>query len=144
MKNEFASILDQLTSIRKLRRRILNEINANLQDMNSRDFNVLHKICKSVKEPTMSEISESSGLSNALITSSIDSLEKKNLVKRKRGPDRRSYVVMLTNTGIEKCGEMEKLKNSSLDSLFNSISKEDLADMKVTLRKLNDLLEKYT
>jgi hypothetical protein len=144
MKNEYALILDQLTSMRKLRKKILDDINANLKEMNSRDFIVLHNICKSIKEPTMSDLSESSGLSNALITSSIDSLEGLKLVKRKRGPDRRSYVLKLTADGIAKCKEMEKLKYSSINSIFSSMTGEDIATLKEILKKLNELMEKYT
>ena len=144
MKNEYALILDQLTSMRKLRKKILDDINANLKEMNSRDFIVLHNICKSIKEPTMSDLSESSGLSNALITSSIDSLEGLKLVKRKRGPDRRSYVLKLTADGIAKCKEMEKLKYSSINSIFSSMTGEDIAALKEILKKLNELMEKYT
>ncbi len=144
MKNEYALILDQLTSMRKLRKKILDDINANLKEMNSRDFIVLHNICKSIKEPTMSDLSESSGLSNALITSSIDSLEGLKLVKRKRGPDRRSYVLKLTADGIAKCKEMEKLKYSSINYIFSSMTGEDIATLKEILKKLNELMEKYT
>ena len=144
MKNEYALILDQLTSMRKLRKKILDDINANLKEINSRDFIVLHNICNGTKEPTMSDLSESSGLSNALITSSIDSLEGLKLVKRKRGPDRRSYVLKLTADGIAKCKEMEKLKYSSINSIFSSMTVEDIATLKEILRKLNELMEKYT
>ncbi len=143
MKNEYAVLLDQLTSIRKIRRKILNEVNANLADMNSRDFLVFYQICKVVKEPTMSYLSESTGLSNALITSSVDSLEGLNLVKRRRGPDRRSYVVRLTNKGVERCQEMEKVKNRSINKIFSSMTKDDLDELKGTLMRLNDLIEKY-
>ena len=144
MKNEYALILDQLTSMRKLRKKILDDINASLKEINSRDFIVLHNICRGIKEPTMSDLSESSGLSNALITSSIDSLEGLKLVKRKRGPDRRSYVLKLTADGIAKCKEMEKLKYSSINSIFSSMTREDIATLKEILRKLNELMEKYT
>ncbi len=144
MKNEYALILDQLTSMRKLRKKILDDINASLKEINSRDFIVLHNICRGIKEPTMSDLSESSGLSNALITSSIDSLEGLKLVKRKRGPDRRSYVLKLTAGGIAKCKEMEKLKYSSINSIFSSMTGEDIATLKEILRKLNELMEKYT
>ncbi len=143
MKNEYATLLDQLTSIRKLRKKILSEINANLKDFNSSDFQVLHRICRGIKEPMMSDLSKSTGLSHALITSSVDSLEELDLVKRKRGPDRRSYVIKLTSKGVEKCQEMEELKNRSIDSLFRSMSKEDLSELKETLKKLNDLMGKY-
>ena len=143
MKNEYAMLLDQLTSMRKLRKKILSEINANLKDFNSSDFQVLHRICRGIKELTMSDLSESTGLSHALITSSVDSLEELDLVKRERGPDRRSYVIKLTSKGVEKCQEMEELKNRSIDSLFRSMSKEDLSELKETLKKLNGLMEKY-
>lgn len=144
MKNEYAMILDQLTSLRKLRRKILDEINANLKDINSSEFYVLNKICENPGEQTMGNLSDSTGLSNALITASVDSLEDLRLVKRKRGPDRRSYVVKLTERGTEKCREMEKLKNKSIESLFRNMTKEDLTELKVTLKKLNELMDKYT
>ena len=144
MKNEYAMILDQLTSLRKLRRKILEEINANLKDIKSSEFYVLNKICGSSGEQTMSDLSDSTGLSNALITASVDSLEDLKLVKRKRGPDRRSYVVNLTAKGMEKCREMEKLKNRSIESLFRNMTKEDLTELKETLKKLNELMDKYS
>lgn len=142
MNSEYGILLDQLTAIRKIRRKILDEINASLDGINSRDFYVLYKLCRESKEPTMSELSDSTGLSNALITSSIDSLEKMKLVNRKRGPDRRIYVVMLTEKGAEKCLEMKELRNRKINSLFGSMSREDFQELKETLGKLNDLLSK--
>lgn len=144
MKNEYAMILDQLTALRKLRRKMLDEINANLKDMNSSEFYVLNKICEGSREQTMSDLSDSTGLSNALITATIDSLEGLKFVKRKRGPDRRSYIVELTANGKEKCLEMEKIKNRSIETLFRNMTKEDLSELKETLKKLNELMDKYS
>ncbi|MEM0134745.1 MAG: MarR family transcriptional regulator [Thermoplasmatales archaeon] len=143
MKNEYALILEQLNSLRKFRRKILDGINASLKDINFSEFYVLNKICREANEQTMSNLSDSTGLSNALITSSVDSLEKLKLVKRKRGPDRRSYVVKLTSKGEEKCKEMEKIKNRSIESIFRNMTNDDLSELRETLRKLNVLLDKY-
>lgn len=141
MKSEYAMILDQLTSLRRFRKRILDEINASLKDISSMDFYILHKICSGEEGRTMSDLSNSTGLSNGFITLSIDNLEEKKLVARKRGLDRRSYVIELTPKGKERCMEIERIKNSSLEKVFRNMSKEDLSELRDALKKLNDIIE---
>jgi DNA-binding MarR family transcriptional regulator len=144
MTDEYVVLLEKLTALRKLRMKILNEINAGLKDINSRDFVVLHRICKENGEPTMSDLSESTGLSNALITSAVDNLERNGFVHRERGTDRRSYSVKLTERGADKCHEMEAAKKRMIDTFFKNMSKEDLKELQDVLKRLSDLIEKYS
>lgn len=143
MTNEYVGLMEKLTALRKLRAMLIKEMNADLKDLNSRDYLVLYKICKEKNEPTMSNISDSTGLSNALITNSVDNLEKIGLVQRVRGNDRRSYIIEVTVKGLEKFKEMELIKRKSLASYFDRMSKDDLAKLDDALRKLSDLVEKY-
>lgn len=143
MTVDYGKLLDKLTVMRKLRTKILNEIDSNLRDINSRDFIVLNRICSEKKEQTMGSLSSSTGLSNALITFSVDNLESKGLVVRQKGKDRRSYFIKVTKEGLERYNKMESIKKINIVSFFGRMNREDFDEFLGLLQKLSDLIEKY-
>ncbi|MGC8645298.1 MAG: MarR family winged helix-turn-helix transcriptional regulator [Thermoplasmata archaeon] len=143
MKPEYFNLIDTLTSIRKLREKMFSQINRDLKDLSGSDFIALSKICRSTDGMSMSQLSEITGMSNALVTATVDSLERKGLVERTRGKDRRSYIVKLTQGGKRKCQEIEVVRMKSIEGFFDGMSEEDARELQDALRKLNTLLKKY-
>jgi len=143
MKPEHLNFIDTLTSIRKLREKIMSNISLELTDLSSRDFIALSKICRNENRMMMSQLSEITGMSNAHITAAVDSLERKGLVKRTRGEDRRSYIIELTESGRKRCQEIETIRMKSIDSFFEKMNEKDSMEFQEALTKLNDLLRKY-
>ncbi|MEM3218649.1 MAG: hypothetical protein QW380_01235, partial [Thermoplasmata archaeon] len=64
----------------------------------------------------------------------IDNFEEKGLVRRKKGKDRRTYYVELTDLGREKC---KSLKEEITKSFMKTISAIENSDLK----KLNDAFD---
>ncbi|MDA8055255.1 MAG: MarR family transcriptional regulator [Thermoplasmatales archaeon] len=143
MKNEYSYILERLTSLKKLRNKILEEINSELADISKTEYVLMHKICNRMESLNMSDLSESTGYSNAIITLTVDGLESKGYVKRTRGSDRRSYLVKLTDNGKKKCGEIKILEKKITEAVFENMSKEDLSSLMDILKKLDDLIARY-
>ncbi|MEM3787283.1 MAG: hypothetical protein QXD39_01060, partial [Thermoplasmata archaeon] len=67
-------------------------------------------------------------------TFAIDNFEEKGLVRRKKGKDRRTYYVELTDLGREKC---KSLKEEITKSFMKTISAIENSDLK----KLNDAFD---
>lgn len=144
MTDDYLDLLEKLSTMRKLRIKIMNEINSSLDGLDTKDFLVFNRICRAPQDPTMSYLSDSTGFSNATITLAVDNLEGRGLVTRARGEDRRSYIVQVTDQGRAKYREMEGLKKQRLEAFFENMSKEDLSELQKVLIKLSDLIEKYT
>ncbi|MEM3861655.1 MAG: hypothetical protein QW203_04130, partial [Thermoplasmatales archaeon] len=69
MTDDYIDLLKNLSSVRKLRAKVVNEINLRLQDLNSMEVLVISIIKKGNRGFTMSDLSEMTGFSNATITS---------------------------------------------------------------------------
>lgn len=143
MKQNYTLLLERLSSLKKLRGRILEEMDSKLGDISKTEYVLMHKICNGMESLKMSELSDSTGYSNAIITLSVDGLESKGLVKRKRGEDRRSYLVGLTKRGEEKCKEIRRLEKESVGAIFANMSDQDLSELQEILKRLDDLIVKY-
>ena len=139
----YTEFLDKLTALRKLRMKMINEINADLKDISSRDFIVLNRVCRAKDGLSMSSISESTGLSNALITSAVDNLEGRHLVRRTTGNDRRSYIIKATKAGEQRYRDIENMLESSFESFFGRMDRQDVKELESLLEKLNRLISKY-
>ncbi|MCL5874225.1 MAG: hypothetical protein M1161_02665 [Candidatus Thermoplasmatota archaeon] len=143
MKVEYTLLLERLSSIKKLRAKILEEVNSKIGDISKTEYVLMHKICNGMERLNMSELSDSTGYSNAIITLSVDGLESKKFVKRKRGEDRRSYLVTLTKRGEEKCKDIRRLEKESIGAIFANMNEGDLAELQEILKRLDDLIVKY-
>ncbi|MEM1614283.1 MAG: winged helix DNA-binding protein [Thermoplasmatales archaeon] len=143
MTDDYIDLLKNLSSVRKLRAKVVNEINLRLQDLNSMEVLVISIIKKGNRGFTMSDLSEMTGFSNATITSVVDSLESRGLAKRTKGKDRRSYIVTLTERGKEKAVQIEDLKKEIFNEFFRKMSKEDLLELRETLAKFSQIIDRY-
>ncbi|MEM0127459.1 MAG: MarR family transcriptional regulator [Thermoplasmatales archaeon] len=143
MMDDYYDLLEKLASIRKLRIKVINEINSRLKGVNSMDILVINAIRKGKGEYTMSDLSEITGFSNATITSAVDSLEQRGLAERTKGRDRRRYIITLTKKGAQKAAEIDKLKREIFADFLNKMTKEDLSKLSETLAKFNEIMDKY-
>jgi DNA-binding MarR family transcriptional regulator len=76
-------------------------------------------------------------LSSAGITSRLDRLERRGLVRRMRDPnDRRGILVELTDQGTRVLEEAVTAENGSLHKLLGSLSPEERETLASLLRKL--------
>ena len=81
-------------------------------------------------------------LSSAGVTSRIDRLERRGLVRRLADPDdRRGVIVELTEQGLEVVDEAVAALMVSDRELLDRLDPEDVAQLEVLLRKLLAVLE---
>lgn len=143
MISEYGELLGSVAILRKLRMKIMNEISSQLGDLTATDLFVLTRICEGDPGLTMTDLSNLTGFSNAIITFSVDSLEEKSLVKRERGEDRRIYQVSATGRGIEKYEEILVDQGKVVDRIFSQMSKKDRERLVTLLSELKKLLSNY-
>ncbi|MCL4328143.1 MAG: MarR family transcriptional regulator [Candidatus Thermoplasmatota archaeon] len=143
MISEYGELLGSVAILRKLRMKIMNEISSQLGDLTATDLFVLTRICEGDPGLTMTDLSNLTGFSNAIITFSVDSMEEKSLVKRERGEDRRIYQVSATERGIEKYEEILVDQGKVVDRIFSQMSKKDRERLVTLLSELKKLLSNY-
>ena len=85
----------------------------------------------------MSSLSKKLGIDNSTATRLVDGLEKKKLVKRKRGvSDNRVINVSLTNKGKKTCNsielQLEKI-GSSIETKIDVNSREEIIESSISL-----------
>jgi len=81
-------------------------------------------------------------ITSGAITNRIDTLEKKDLVKRVHdSEDRRTIYVQLTNAGFELISQAVISHTQTEESLLKGLTKEELAQLDQLLKKLLSSLE---
>ena len=118
--------------------------NFSLYQLNSGEFDVLATLRRSGGEfklkPT--DLYQSLMITSGAITNRIDTLEKKDLVKRVRdSEDRRTIYVQLTNTGYELISRAVISHTQAEEFLLKGLTKEELAQLDQLLKKLLSSLE---
>ena len=118
--------------------------NFSLYQLNSGEFDVLATLRRSGGEfklkPT--DLYQSLMITSGAITNRIDTLEKKDLVKRVHdSEDRRTIYVQLTNTGYELISQAVISHTQTEESLLKGLTKEELAQLDQLLKKLLSSLE---
>ncbi|MBO1264961.1 MarR family transcriptional regulator [Proteiniclasticum sp. SCR006] len=100
-------------------------------------------ILKKFREMTMSEMAKIMVISKPNLTPVIDRLILDGYVERKPGPkDRRKLVISLTDAGRAYLEEVEqKVKGHTADKL-ESLSEEDLTDLKNASQKIIEIIRK--
>jgi len=137
----YDELIDSLNEFKLTWIKIIKEIK--IDGMYFSDFIVFKKICCNKRPYTMSELSEITGFSNTMITFSIDTLEKKGYVHRKKGSDRRTTYVILSEEGMKYCTYIEDAIEKNMKKIFDKISEEDYQKIVSYMSELNKLLQKY-
>ncbi len=138
-----SDLIEKIAEIRKLTGTIYKRVEIESGDISFSSIIVLLKIFKEKKDVTMSTISELTGFSNALITFSIDELEKKGIVERIRGLDRRNVFVRITPKGIDFANELSEKIQETFSKIFGNMSEEDYRDLLNSLEKSISIIKKY-
>jgi DNA-binding MarR family transcriptional regulator len=101
------------------------------------EFKVMCALDEEGKVP-MSRVAEKYMLTKAGLTSIIDRLEEKNLVKRVRSEeDRRVIYVELTDKGREKLAESRKVFQEVLANFMRKISEDEIKELEKIFNKLS-------
>lgn len=101
------------------------------------EFKVMCALDEEGKVP-MSRVAEKYMLTKAGLTSIIDRLEEKNLVKRVRSEeDRRVIYVELTDKGREKLAESRKVFQEVLANFMRKISEDEIKELERIFTKLS-------
>ncbi|MEM0245331.1 MAG: MarR family transcriptional regulator [Thermoplasmata archaeon] len=129
---EINEVMEKFLLLKKIMGNIIRKIEI-YEDLSISEIFILLKISDELN-PTLTRLSELTGFSNSLITFAIDNFEEKGLVRRKKGKDRRTYYVELTDLGREKC---KSLKEEITKSFMKTISAIENSDLK----KLNDAFD---
>ncbi len=141
--NERNELIEKIVQIRKITNTIFKKVEMEGGDISFSSIIVLLKIFKEKREVTMSTISELTGFSNALITFSIDELEKRGIVERVRGLDRRNVFVRMTQKGLDFANEITGNMQKTFSKIFENMKEEDYKELVNSLDRSINLLKKY-
>ncbi|MCL4412130.1 MAG: MarR family transcriptional regulator [Candidatus Thermoplasmatota archaeon] len=134
-------IIDRFFRLKKMISLIYRSIPTLEYDISLSDVVVFLRIEKE-EEMTLGKLSELTGFSNTLITFTIDSLEKKGLVTRSRGKDRRIVLVTLTERGKDISALLRREIVQKFNALFSKLSQEEMENMISSLDEMLRILPK--
>lgn len=102
-------------------------------------FNVLFALKYKKKEWTQSELGKRLVVTRASITSVLDKLEGKDLVRRNEVPgNRRIYHISLTTEGRKLIDEVEPIYRAEIHQLLNSFSDSQCRELIGMLEKIRN------
>ncbi|OGF55980.1 MAG: hypothetical protein A2452_10990 [Candidatus Firestonebacteria bacterium RIFOXYC2_FULL_39_67] len=105
---------------------------------------ILDIITHSKIEPMMSEIGKKQGISKAMITRIIDTMEEKGLVSRVEDPkDRRIIRIHVTKIGKGVISKIESHHRNKLKSFLESLSSSDRNLFVNAMRVTHKIFDKY-
>lgn len=87
------------------------------------------------------ELANATQQTRAGMTSTLDRLEKRKLIKRApHDTDRRKCVIKLTKSGENLTNKVVSIQNRALETILKNTSKADLTRFNTTLNQLIDLM----
>lgn len=90
---------------------------------------------------TQKELSERTLKDQAAVTRILDSMERKNLLKRQANPeDRRSYLIFLSESGRDLRNLIVPLAEQCLTACTEGMTENEVCLLKLLLRKLSSNL----
>jgi DNA-binding MarR family transcriptional regulator len=94
---------------------------------------------------SQNELCELAGKSPANITRILDRLEKKKLIVRRENPDdRRSSLVLQTETGSRLCSEVTELFESMSAEIERGISPKEVVEFRDILARIDTNLDRLS
>jgi len=134
-------ILDRLIKMKKLIIKINRMLDPEIKNLNYTDIFVFMKIAD--KEGiTMTKLSEITGFSSTLITFTVDELERHKLVERKKGKDRRSIMVVLSEKGKIIKNEIKSITQEKFKNIMKNIDENDQLELIELLDRIFKILER--
>lgn len=119
----------------KLQRRIIQK-----ENLTKAQYSILQQLWKT-DGVQFKTLADACCCSQSTITGIVDTMEKKEIVVRKKNPeDRRSMLVILTDKGNKLQKETPKI-NSILDNCCSGFDPDDIELLTILLKKLDKSIE---
>jgi len=134
-------ILEKLIKMKKIIVKINKMLDPKIENLNYTDIFVFMKITNE-EGITMTKLSEITGFSSTLITFTVDELERHNLVERKKGGDRRSTKVFLSDKGKMVKNEIRTITIEKFKNIMKNLNENEKEELIELFDKIFKILEK--
>lgn len=140
MKNNGGYLINQ---IQKMSSRKFNELlkEKNIDEFNGSQGVILYSLWNN-KELTIKEIGKITGLAKTSLTSMLDRMEEKGLIRRKdNSEDKRSIKIMLTDKAKELEKDYNDISNKMSNIFYKNFSDKEINEIENYLERIISNLE---
>lgn len=140
MKNNGGYLINQ---IQKISSRKFNELlkEKNIDEFNGSQGVILYSLWNN-KELTIKEIGKITGLAKTSLTSMLDRMEEKGLIRRKdNSEDKRSIKIMLTDKAKELEKDYNDISNKMSNTFYKNFSDKEIDEIEKYLERIISNLE---
>lgn len=140
MKNNGGYLINQ---IQKISSRKFNELlkEKNIDEFNGSQGVILYSLWNN-KELTIKEIGKITGLAKTSLTSMLDRMEEKGLIRRKdNSEDKRSIKIMLTDKAKELEKDYNDISNKMSNVFYKNFSDKEINEIENYLERIISNLE---
>lgn len=140
MKNNGGYLTNQ---IQKISSRKFNELlkEKNIDEFNGSQGVILYSLWNN-KELTIKEIGKITGLAKTSLTSMLDRMEEKGLIRRKdNSEDKRSIKIMLTDKAKELEKDYNDISNKMSNIFYKNFSDKEINEIENYLERIISNLE---
>lgn len=140
MKNNGGYLINQ---IQKISSRKFNELlkEKNIDEFNGSQGVILYSLWNN-KELTIKEIGKITGLTKTSLTSMLDRMEEKGLIRRKdNSEDKRSIKIMLTDKAKELEKDYNDISNKMSNIFYKNFSDKEINEIENYLERIISNLE---
>lgn len=140
MKNNGGYLINQ---IQKISSRKFNELlkEKNIDEFNGSQGVILYSLWNN-KELTIKEIGKITGLAKTSLTSMLDRMEEKGLIRRKdNSEDKRSIKIMLTDKAKELEKDYSDISNKMSNIFYKNFSDKEINEIENYLERIISNLE---
>ena len=140
MKNNGGYLINQ---IQKISSRRFNELlkEKNIDEFNGSQGVILYSLWNN-KELTIKEIGKITGLAKTSLTSMLDRMEEKGLIRRKdNSEDKRSIKIMLTDKAKELEKDYNDISNKMSNTFYKNFSDKEINEIENYLERIISNLE---
>ena len=140
MKNNGGYLINQ---IQKISLRKFNELlkEKNIDEFNGSQGVILYSLWNN-KELTIKEIGKITGLAKNSLTSMLDRMEEKGLIRRKdNSEDKRSIKIMLTDKAKELEKDYNDISNKMSNIFYKNFSDKEINEIENYLERIISNLE---
>ena len=140
MNNNGGYLINQ---IQKISSRKFNELlkEKNIDEFNGSQGVILYSLWNN-KELTIKEIGKITGLAKTSLTSMLDRMEEKGLIRRKdNSEDKRSIKIMLTDKAKELEKDYNDISNKMSNTFYKNFSDKEIKEIENYLERIISNLE---
>ena len=132
-----------INQIQKISSRKFNELlkEKNIDEFNGSQGVILYSLWNN-KELTIKEIGKITGLAKTSLTSMLDRMEEKGLIRRKdNSEDKRSIKIMLTDKAKELEKDYNDISNKMSNTFYKNFSDKEINEIENYLERIISNLE---